>query len=103
MGIPFFSWFNNTLPSGFVFGRTNPDGFNGGSAWFVQTCNSPEQLNQLLTSLAPGLMSAALLFKGINRPDLLAALRAAMLLLPAPSVPAELRNALPEIFGNPTA
>ncbi len=98
MGTPFFWWFNMTIPSGYIAGRTNPDGYNGGVAWIVGACRDVGQLGRMMTGLAPGLMSAALLFKKAGRPDLLKSLRNAMQLLPSGSVPPEVQKELPEIY-----
>jgi hypothetical protein len=100
MGTLFFWWFNVTIPTGFVYENTNPDGYNGGVAWFVGACRNPDQLGEMMTGIAPGLMSAALLFKNANRPDLLKSLREAMRILPGGSVPPEIQKELPEIFGS---
>jgi len=99
MGIPFFWWFNVTVPTGYEFSQTNPDGYNGGVAWFVAPCRDVNQLLPMLVGLAPGLMSAALLFKQAGQQGLLNSLRETMRLLPAGSVPPEVQKALPEIFG----
>jgi hypothetical protein len=100
MGTPFFWWFNMTLQTGYIFGETNPDGYNGGVAWFVAACRDVNQLQQTMTGLAPGLMSAALLFKTAGHLELLKSLRDAMRLLPGGSVPPEVQRALPEIFAD---
>jgi hypothetical protein len=98
MGTPYFWWFNVTIPGGYVAGKTSPDGYNGGVAWFVGACRDVNQLGRMMGGLAPGMMSAALLFKKANRPDLLNSLRDAMRLLPGGSVPPEVQKELPEIF-----
>lgn len=98
MGTPYFWWFNVTIPGGYIAGKTNPDGYNGGVAWFVGSCRDASQHGQMMTGLAPGLMSAALLFKQADKPDLLKSLRDAMRLLPGGSVPPEVQKALPEIY-----
>ena len=98
MGTPYFWWFNVTIPCGYIAGVTNPDGFNGGVAWFVGACRDGHQLERMMAGLAPGLMSAALLFKKANRPDLLNSLRESMRLLPHGTVPPEVQKELPEIF-----
>lgn len=78
---------------------------------FDLVCNLAEQesgiqsfrhhyLGQMLTGIAPSLMSAALLFKHAGRLDLLKSLRDAMRLLPDGSVPPEVQKMLPEVFGN---
>jgi hypothetical protein len=100
MGTPFFWWFNVTIPTGFVYEKTSPDGYNGGVAWLVGACRNTDQLGQMMTGIAPGLMSAALLFKQAGRLDLLKSLRDAMGLLPGGSVPPEIQKELPEVFGN---
>jgi hypothetical protein len=99
-GTPYFWWFNVTIPGGYVAKKTNPDGYNGGVAWFVGACRNTNQLNQMMRGLAPRLMSAALLFKKADRLDLLTSLRDAIRLLPADSVPLEIKNELPEIFSD---
>ncbi len=99
MGTPYFWWFNVTIPGGYIAGSTNPDGYNGGVAWFVGACRDAHQLGRMMGALAPSLMSAALLFKA-NRPELLPSLRAAMRLLPGDRVPPEIQKALPEIFAD---
>jgi|GEM_PF-1650365 len=99
MQTPFFWWFHKTIPTGYIAGRTEPDGINGGEAWLVGGCGT--KFVEVLGSLAPGLMSAALLFKSANRPDLLAPMREVMLrLLPKGSVPDDVKKQLPEIYGN---
>jgi hypothetical protein len=97
-GTPFFWWFNQTLPGGYIRGATNPDGLNGGAAWYAGAFKDPGQLAQNLVGLAPGIMATALYFKGIGRTDLLMSLRDVMRLLPGGSVPREVREGLPEIF-----
>ena len=98
MGTPYFWWFNVTIPGGYVAEKTNPDGYNGGVAWFVGACRDVHQLGRMMGGLAPGLMSAALLFKDAKQPELLKSLRDAMRLLPGGSVPPEVQKALPEIY-----
>jgi hypothetical protein len=98
MNTPFFWWFNVTRPGGYIFGDTNPDGYNGGVAWWIGTSGDPQLLAQMMAGLAPGLMSAALLFKTNNRIDLLQSLSAALRLLPANSVFPQIQSALPEIY-----
>jgi hypothetical protein len=100
MGTPYFWWFNVTIPGGYVAGKTNPDGYNGGVAWFVGACRDVHQLGRMMVGLAPGLMSAALLFKEAKQTDLLKSLRESMRLLPDGSVPPEVQKALPEIYGD---
>jgi hypothetical protein len=73
-------------------------GYNGGGAWLVGACRNTDQLGQMMAGLAPGLMSAALLFKQANKPELLNSLRYAIRLLPDGSVPPEVQKALPEIY-----
>lgn len=101
MGTPYFWWFNVTIPGGYVAGTTNPDGFNGGVAWFVGACRDGHQLGRMMAGLAPGLMSAALLFKKADKLELLRSLREAMRILPTGSVPPEVQKELPEIFAEP--
>lgn len=98
MGTPYFWWFNVTLKDGYLSGTTNPDGYNGGVAWYVGACTDHVQLTQMMTALAPGLMSAALLFKKAGRPELLASLRDTMRLFPRTAFPPEIIAELPEIF-----
>ncbi len=98
MHTPFFWWFNGTIPGGYVFEKTNPDGFNGGVAWWVGTCPNPEHLAKMMHGLAPGLMSSALLFKAVNRPDLLNSIAPALRLLPLGSIPPQIQQGLPEVF-----
>lgn len=98
MGTPYFWWFNVTIPGGYIAGATNPDGFNGGVAWFVGACRDGQQLQRMMEGLAPSLISAALLFRKSNRPELLNSLRDSMRLLPPWSVPPEVQKELPEIF-----
>lgn len=98
MGIPFFWWFNVTRPGGYDAGVSNPDGFNGGMAWFVATPPDVQQLEKMLRGIAPSLMSAALLFKG-NQPQLLAELRGIMRMLPQDAIPRAIQEKLPEIYG----
>jgi hypothetical protein len=98
MGTPFFWWFNATIPGGYIFGRTNPDGYNGGMAWFIGGFPHAGHLAQNLRGLAPGLMAAALCFKGNRLQEQLAAIKPALLLLPPESVPPTVRQALPEIY-----
>jgi hypothetical protein len=98
MGTPYFWWFNVTIPGGYIAGKTNPDGYNGGMAWFVGACRDAHQLERMMTGLAPGFMSAAFLFKEAKQPELLKSLREAMRLLPGGSVPPEVQKALPEIY-----
>ncbi len=100
MQTPFFWWFNLTIRGGFICGDTNPDGYNGGLAWWVGTCKTNEQLAEMMRGLAPALMSAALLFRNVGRRDLLNAIAPAMLLLPPGAVFPEVMKALPEIYGN---
>ncbi|HEV2247229.1 MAG TPA: hypothetical protein VGW37_11310 [Terriglobia bacterium] len=91
---PYFWWIIKTQPAGGILDY----------GWFVQ--NAPvdqARLIQMMNGLAPGLMSAALLFKRANRPDLLNSLRDSMRLLPGGSVPPEVQKELPEIFNAPAA
>lgn len=99
MHTPFFWWFNITLPTGYIAEETNPDGLTGGVAWWIGTCPNPEHLAQMMRGLSPGLMSAALLFKVVKRPDLLESITPALRLLPPGSVFPEVQKELPEIFG----
>ncbi len=100
MRTPFFWWFNATIPGGYIAGVTSPDGFNGGVAWWVGACRDTDHLGEMMGGLAPGLMSAALLFKAANQQGLLQSLRETMRLLPEASVPGQVKEALPEIFAN---
>jgi hypothetical protein len=86
---PYFWWINKTQPTGGVLDF----------AWFVQNAPiDPAKLGQMMAGLAPGLMSAALLFKQAGRLDLLKSLRDAMRLLPGGSVPPEVQKELPDIY-----
>lgn len=98
LGVPFFWWFNMTLPGGYVVGKTDPDGFKGGMAYAIATPPTHQELEKMLRSLSPGLMSAALLFKA-NDPKLLSSVADLMRMLPDGSVPKEIREKLPEIYG----
>lgn len=98
MHTPFFWWFNSTIPDGYIPGTTNPDGQNGGVAWWVGTCPNPQHLDQMMRGLAPGLMSAALLFNAAQRQDLVTSIGPVLRLLPPGSVPPQVQQSLPEIF-----
>ncbi len=100
MQTPFFWWFNVTIPSGYIFGDTNPDGYNGGTAWWVGACPNALQLAQMMRGLAPGLMSAALLFKCANATPLLESMRPALRMLPPGSVFPEIQKLLPEVYAD---
>lgn len=100
MKTPFFWWFNVTIPGGYIEGISNPDCFNGGVAWWLGRCANAEHLGAMLGGLAPGLMSAALLFQSVGRKDLVRSLGETIRLLPEGSVPAQVKEALPEIFAS---
>ncbi len=81
--------------------KTIPDGGIQEIAFGVQPgVIDAAKLPRMMAGLAPGLMSAALLFKRANQPKLLQSLREVMLLLPPGSVPKEIQNELPEVYGN---
>ena len=98
MHTPFFWWFNMTIPGGYVEGNTNPDGINGGRAWFVGTCSNSEQLTQMMGGLAPGCLSAALLFERAGRSDLLEAMAPVLKMLPPDTVFPAIRERLKPVF-----
>jgi hypothetical protein len=87
---PYFCWINGTQPTGGILD----------TAWFVQPAPiDPDRLGHLLKGLVPGLMSLALLFKGVGRGDLLASLKPIMLGPAGAFVPPKVREKLPEIYG----
>ena len=89
MHTPVFWWQRKTVPEGGI--QEIAIGVQPGAI-------GTQNLSKMMGALAPGLMSAAFLFKSANRPDLLQALRQVMLMLPPGAVPDEIKRHLPEIY-----
>jgi len=88
MKTPFFWWIHKTRPKGGV----------GDYAFIVDVPKNIPQLEEMMGSLAPGLMAAALLFKAANQQALLHSVGETLKILPSKSIPPLVREHLAEVF-----